>query len=61
PHSEAIQEPVLIDPALQRVYAITGVEPAEGGFTLNIPLADWPLIIADRRAIPLAGAAGGIR
>ncbi|PTX94378.1 beta-galactosidase [Opitutus sp. ER46] len=53
PAGSTIENPVMVDPLTQRVYALKG-RAADGALTLaDMPLRDYPLIIADRSIVPV--------
>jgi hypothetical protein len=52
PAGAALRDPVLVDPLVQKVYALPGGAVQDGRLRLaNLPLLDYPLMIADRSAI----------
>ncbi|HPA18446.1 MAG TPA: beta-glucosidase [Verrucomicrobiae bacterium] len=54
PSAVGIESPVLVDPLNATVHRPTRAERARGGWALpSAPLADYPLIIADRSAVEL--------
>ncbi len=53
PQTLAWKEPVLIDPLTQTVYALARCETKGGVKQMDVPLTDWPLLLADRNAIPI--------
>jgi hypothetical protein len=55
PAGASLEQPVLVDPLAQKVYALQ--PPARSGAQLvlaGLPLVDYPLIVTDRRVVPLA-------
>ena len=48
-----IDEPVLVDLLQMKVFAIESMKPGEWAFAdiAGLPLADYPLIITDRKAL----------
>lgn len=54
PVGATIEQPVLVDPLTQRVYALPA-KSANGTLTLpNLAVCDYPLIVTDRSVVPLA-------
>jgi hypothetical protein len=47
-----LAQPVLVDPLANRIYRIARASQSDGRWTFeNLPLADYPLIVADQRAV----------
>lgn len=54
PVTALIEQPVLVDPLTQRVYAI-GAKPVNGTLTIpQLTVCEYPLIVTDRSVVPLA-------